>query len=80
MGQSACLVINPMTVDNVAALFNCTSIDRASDTMMAQPKAIHFSYLKIEKLQISFFSQISKKGLTFKIRLVVSEYQIQTNG
>ena len=35
MGQSACLVINPMTVDNVAALFNCTSMDRASDTMMA---------------------------------------------
>ena len=33
--MSACLVINPMTVDNVAALFNCTSMDRASDTMMA---------------------------------------------
>ena len=35
IGQSACLVINPMAVDNVAALFNCTSMDRASDTMMA---------------------------------------------
>ena len=33
--KSACLVINPITVDNVAALFNCTSVDRASDSMMA---------------------------------------------
>ena len=35
MGQSACLVINPITVDNFAALFNCTPVDRASDSMMA---------------------------------------------
>ena len=32
--QSACLVINPITVDSFAALFNCTP-DRASDSMMA---------------------------------------------
>ena len=31
MGQSACLVINPITVGNFAALFNCTPVDRASD-------------------------------------------------
>ena len=31
MGQSACLVINPITVDGFAALFNCTPVDRASD-------------------------------------------------
>ena len=31
MRQSACLVINPSTVDNFAALFNCTPMDRASD-------------------------------------------------
>ena len=31
MRQSACLVINPITVDNFAALFNCTPVDRASD-------------------------------------------------
>ena len=30
--QSACLVINPVTVDNFAALFNCTPVDRASDS------------------------------------------------
>ena len=31
MRQSACLVINPITVDGYAALFNCTPVDRASD-------------------------------------------------
>ena len=25
--QSACLVINPVTIDNFAALFNCTAVD-----------------------------------------------------
>ena len=35
MLQSACLVINPITVDSYAALFNCTPVDRASDSMMA---------------------------------------------
>ena len=45
MRQSACLVINPITVDGYAALFNCTPVDRASDSMMARLKAIHFSWL-----------------------------------
>ena len=35
MRQSACLVINPITVDNFAATFNCRPVDRASDSMMA---------------------------------------------
>ena len=35
MRQSACLVINPITVDSYVALFNCTPVDRASDSMMA---------------------------------------------
>ena len=34
MRQYACLVINPITVDNFAAHFNCTPVDRASDSMM----------------------------------------------
>ena len=34
MRQYACLVINPITVDSFAALFNCTPVDRASDSMM----------------------------------------------
>ena len=33
--SAACLVINPVTVDGYAALFNCTPVDRASDSMMA---------------------------------------------
>ena len=33
--QFACLVINPITFDNFAALFNCTPVHRASDSMMA---------------------------------------------
>ena len=32
MRQYACLVINPITVDDFAALFNCTPVDRASDS------------------------------------------------
>ena len=30
MRQSACLVFNPITVDNYAAFFNCTPVGRAS--------------------------------------------------
>ena len=35
MRQSACLVFNPITVDNYAALFNCTPVGRLSDSLMA---------------------------------------------
>ena len=35
MRQSACLVFNPVTVNNFAPLFNCTPVGRASDSMMA---------------------------------------------
>ena len=35
MRKSACLVINPIMVDGYAALFNCTPVDQASDSMMA---------------------------------------------
>ena len=43
MRQSVCLVINQITVDGSAALFNCTPVDRTSDSMMTRLKAIHFS-------------------------------------
>ena len=33
--QSACLVFNPITVNNFASLFNCTPVGQASDSMMA---------------------------------------------
>ena len=35
MRQFAYLVINPITDDCYATLFNCTPVDRASDSMMA---------------------------------------------
>ena len=35
MQQSACLVFNPIMVDNYVAFFNCTPVCRASDFMMA---------------------------------------------
>ena len=50
--QSTCLVINPITFDNFAALFNCTPVDRASDSMMARPKAILFSRLGPELFRL----------------------------
>ena len=35
MRHSAFSVVNPITVDNFAVLFNCTPLDRASDSVMA---------------------------------------------
>ena len=35
MRQSACLVFNPITVNNLASLLNCIPVGRASDSMMA---------------------------------------------
>ena len=35
MRHSACLVFNPIMVDNYAAFFNCTPAGRASNSMMA---------------------------------------------
>ena len=35
MRQSACLVLNPITVYNYGFLFNCTTVGQASDSMMA---------------------------------------------
>ena len=32
--QTACLVVNPIMVGNVAFLFNCTPVGRTSDSMM----------------------------------------------
>ena len=42
MRQSACLVINPIKVNGYAELFNCTPVDRASDSMMAPTLSYSF--------------------------------------
>ena len=36
--QTACLVVNPITVGNFAFIFNCTPVGRTSDSMMVLPK------------------------------------------
>ena len=46
------LVINPITVDNFTALFNCTPVDRASDSTMARPKTIHLTWLGLELFRL----------------------------
>ena len=35
MRHFACLVFNPIMIDNYAGFFNCTPVGRASDSMMA---------------------------------------------
>ena len=45
MEQFACLVVNQITLDNFAALFNFMLVDRASDSMMARTQS--HSYLLI---------------------------------
>ena len=54
MRQSACLVINPITVDDNAALFNCMPVDRASDSMMAPTSSYHFSWLGPELSSVAW--------------------------
>ena len=62
MRQSACLVFNPIMVDNYAAFFNCTPMGRASDSMMARHKAIHFSWLGPELL-VCYLAHRGKTGV-----------------
>ena len=35
MQQSACLDVNPITIDSYGFLFNCTMVGQASDLMTA---------------------------------------------
>ena len=42
MQQSACLVINPITVDGYSTLFNCMPVARASNSMMAPTLSYSF--------------------------------------
>ena len=42
MQQSACLVLNPIMVDNYASFFNCMPVGRASDSMMVPTKSFSF--------------------------------------
>ena len=52
MRQTARLVVNPITVDRFAAIFNCTPAGRASDLMMAPSKIFHLSRLGLDALSL----------------------------
>ena len=45
MRQTACLMVNPITVNNFADLFICTPVGRTSDLMMAPAFSFQFSWL-----------------------------------
>ena len=45
MRQTACLVVNLITVNNFADLLNCTPVGRASDLMMAPALSFQLSWL-----------------------------------
>ena len=44
MRESAYLLINPTTVNNFVVLFNCTPVDRASDSVTAQTLSYSFRW------------------------------------
>ena len=58
--QSACLVIIPITGDNFAALFNCTPVDRASDSNGPDLKL----FILVCCDQNSFFCRMVHQGST----------------
>ena len=41
MRQSACLVVNRITVDSYGFLFNCTTVGQASDLMTSLTKSFN---------------------------------------
>ena len=52
MRQTSCLVVNPIMVNNFTDLFNCTSVGRASDLMMALAKSFQLSWLGSDDLSL----------------------------
>ena len=50
MRLSACVLLNPIMVNNFDFLYNCMLVGRASDSVMApRHKAIYFSWLVPER-------------------------------
>ena len=52
MRQTACFVVNPITVKNFADLFNCTPVGRALDLMMAPEYSFRLSWLGLDDLSL----------------------------
>ena len=51
MRQSACLVINPITVDSFVSFFNCTPVGRTSDN--GGPNIKHVDLFKLDGTRLS---------------------------
>ena len=61
MRQSACLVLNPITVYSYGFLFNCTTVGQASDSMTALigwlvPDAYYVAGLTVAQPEVFFSS------------------------
>ena len=54
MQQSACLVINPITINNVAALFNFTPVDQGSPSVMQHVVSVESSSLLLHSFEARF--------------------------
>ena len=54
MRQTACLVVNPITVDNCALVFNRTTVVRASDSMTASFRKAFTSGLGLDALCLAW--------------------------
>ena len=52
MRQTACLVVNPVMVNNFADIFKCTPVGRASDLMMAPAYGVQLSWLGPDGLSL----------------------------
>ena len=65
MRQSACLVINPITVDSFVSLFTCTPVSRASDSVLG-PTSSLFIYLSWFGLDL-----VLSVARSFGVQLVV---------
>ena len=52
MRQTACLMVNAVTVDHFPDLFNCTPVGQASDFMMAPEQSFQLSWLGPDDLSL----------------------------
>ena len=68
MWKTACLVVNQITVNNFADLFNNTPVGRASDLMIAPEHSFQLSWLGLDYL--SFVGPIEVQLLDFCCRSV----------
>ena len=72
MQQSACLEHSQIEVDTFAVLYNCTTVDGASDSMMARSKAIHDSVCSLTKKSNLAMNNPWCKSLS--VTLIITHY------